>query len=137
MDNERIQIFEQAMETSERLKILAQLQATYRDELLQQEFEAEIVSQLVIEWSRIAFTMTIPREPDQVDESFDEIARRLGLAKDESHSDPSSVPEGEAWLIESDEEAAHSQAVESESNPSGQDHDDPDGGTSIDEARAA
>ncbi len=107
MDDE-LRILHEAMVVKERLKVLAELQATYWDELLVRGFDQSIAEQLMMEWSRHAYGMTFRaiNEPS-LDSELDEL---LGDTADDpphgaqppapprSMGDPSSVPPGEPWL---------------------------------------
>ena len=108
MDDE-LRILHEAMVVKERLKVLAELQATYWDELLARGFDQGIAEQLMMEWSRHAYGMTFRAINEQnLDADLDEL---LGDALGDepplgaqppppprTSGDPSSVPPGEPWL---------------------------------------
>lgn len=102
MDDE-LRMLHEAMVVKDRLKVLAELQATYWDELLARGFDQSIAEQLMLDWSRHAYGMTFRSMPDpSVDAGLDEL---LGVPGPGAHppeslsgSDPSRVPPGEPWL---------------------------------------
>jgi hypothetical protein len=94
MDDE-LKILHEAMVVKERLRVLAELQATYWEELLARGFDQSIAEQLMMDWSRHAYGMTFRAMPEpNLDAQLDEL---LGTAAP-SLGDPSSVPPGEPWL---------------------------------------
>ena len=108
MDDE-LRILHEAMVVKERLKVLAELQATYWDELLARGFDQGIAEQLMMEWSRHAYGMTFRAINEQnLDADLDELlGDALGdepphgaqpPAPPRTSGDPSSVPPGEPWL---------------------------------------
>ncbi len=108
MDDE-LRILHEAMVVKERLKVLAELQATYWDELLARGFDQGVAEQLMMEWSRHAYGMTFRaiNEPS-LDSELDELLGDGPVeelpqgaqppAPPRSLGDPSSVPPGEPWL---------------------------------------
>lgn len=126
MDDD-LKLLNEAMVLKDRLRMLAELQASYWQSLVDQGFDQGTAEQLVLDWSRHAYDMTlrslpttqsIDRELDellagedasrtpQVDEpAQDDVAGR-GTSFDGSQtsasvrhlSDPSRVPPGEPWL---------------------------------------
>lgn len=123
MDDE-LRILHEAMVVKERLKVLAELQSTYWEELLARGFDQGVAEQLMMEWSRHAYGMTFRAisEPS-LDQEIDEL---LGFdvpvdpphgaqppAPPRNSGDPSSVPPGEPWLqlvqeLEAEDEDADS-----------------------------
>jgi hypothetical protein len=103
MDDE-LRILHEAMVVKDRLRVLAELQATYWEELLARGFEQGIAEQLMLEWSRHAYGMTFRSMPDPgLDAELDELlapsSPAAGAQPDRPASnDPSSVPPGEPWL---------------------------------------
>ena len=116
MDDE-LRILHEAMVVKERLRVLAELQGTYWDELIARGFDGSVAEQLVLEWSRHAYGMTFRSVPEpSMDAGLDELlgdiepAGPSGGARPEpghrahkdapvrSAGDPSSVPPGESWL---------------------------------------
>lgn len=108
MDDE-LRILHEAMVVKERLKVLAELQATYWDELLARGFDQGVAEQLMMEWSRHAYGMTFRAINDPgLDAELDELLGDspieqppLGAqppAPPRTSGDPSSVPPGEPWL---------------------------------------
>lgn len=101
--DEDLRNLHETMVFKDRLRMLADLQATYQGELLSRGFEPEIAEQLMLEWSRSAFSMTFRSIPEpQLDEQLDELlgdpdAPAIG-AQPSLGTDPSSVPPGESWL---------------------------------------
>jgi hypothetical protein len=100
--DEELRILHEAMVVKDRLRVLAELQASYWEELLARGFDQSIAEQLMLEWSRHAYGMTFRAlpEPTQLDDL-------LGHAPDGAQppappssgsGDPSSVPPGEPWL---------------------------------------
>ena len=102
--DEEIRILHEAMVIKERLRVLAELQSTYWDELLERGFEQSVAEQLMLEWSRHAYGMTFRALPDpHATETLDELLLDTpgGLAASAQPgggSDPSRVPPGEPWL---------------------------------------
>lgn len=105
MDDE-LRMLHEAMVIKERLRVLAELQASYWEELLARGFDQSIAEQLMLEWSRNAYGMTMRSLPEPaIDE---ELFRLLGPAQpdgaprppqgDRPIGDPSRVPPGEPWL---------------------------------------
>jgi hypothetical protein len=108
MDDE-LRILHEAMVVKERLKVLAELQATYWDELLGRGFDQGVAEQLMMEWSRHAYGMTFraitePSLDSELDELLgdgpaDELPQGAQPpAPPRTSGDPSSVPPGEPWL---------------------------------------
>jgi hypothetical protein len=117
MDDE-LRILHEAMVVKDRLRVLAELQATYWEELLARGFESGIAEQLMLEWSRHAYGMTFRALPEpSIDSELDELLGDLPAppvgaqpARPEGTKagDPSRVPPGEPWLqlvqdVEADE----------------------------------
>ncbi len=101
--DEELRILHEAMVIKDRLKVLAELQSTYWEELLARGFDASVAEQLMVEWSRHAFGMTFRALPEPVvHDDLDELLGRAGsigrTALPASGGDPSSVPPGEPWL---------------------------------------
>ncbi len=102
--DEEIRILHEAMVIKERLRLLAELQSTYWDELLERGFDQSVAEQLMLEWSRHAYGMTFRAMPEpDTGESLDELLLDTpgGLeaaAQPRGIGDPSSVPPGEPWL---------------------------------------
>lgn len=112
MDDE-LRMLHEAMVVKDRLKVLAELQAAYWEELLARGFDQSIAEQLMMEWSRHAYGMTFRAMPEpSLDSELDELLG-TGPVRDDAHapepgaqppkpfrssSDPSSVPPGEPWL---------------------------------------
>jgi hypothetical protein len=113
MDDE-LKIMHEAMVVKERLRVLAELQAAYWDELLARGFDQSIAEQLMMDWSRHAYGMTFRAMPDpSLDAGLDELLGGMGSsavsAQSDGSGDPSRVPPGEPWLqlvqdIESDDD---------------------------------
>jgi len=106
MDDE-LRMLHEAMVVKDRLRVLAELQASYWEALLAQGFEPAVAEQLMVEWSRHAYGMTFRALPEpRFDQSFDDLlaldqAPDLGAqpaAPSGSFGDPSNVPPGEPWL---------------------------------------
>lgn len=105
--DEELRILHEAMVVKDRLRLLAELQATYWDELLARGFDQSVAEQLMLEWSRHAYGMTFRALPEpSLDSQLDDLlghshAPPLGAqppAPPRSGSDPSRVPPGEPWL---------------------------------------
>jgi hypothetical protein len=104
MDDE-LWMLHDAMVVKDRLRVLAQVQSTYVRELVELGFEQSLAEQLMVEWSRHAFAMTIP-VPSEHGRGFDlhELAASLNdestrrIVAEAAGEDPSSVPKGEPWL---------------------------------------
>jgi hypothetical protein len=101
--DEELRILHEAMVVKDRLRVLAELQATYWEELLARGFEAGIAEQLMLEWSRHAYGMTFRALPDpQLESDLDDLLRPADGAQPprpaRDGSDPSRVPPGEPWL---------------------------------------
>lgn len=97
MDDE-LRILHEAMVVKERLRVLAELQATYWEELLARGFDHGIAEQLMMDWSRHAYGMTFRALPEP---SIDTELDRLLASTDQGTTDmgdPSRVPPGEPWL---------------------------------------
>jgi hypothetical protein len=126
MDDE-LRILHEAMVVKERLKVLAELQSTYWEELLARGFDQGVAEQLMMEWSRHAYGMTFRAMPEpSLDSELDELLGAAPAAPSVSDTppdgaqpprpprslgDPSSVPPGEPWLqlvqdTESDDDAS-------------------------------
>jgi hypothetical protein len=113
MDDE-LRILHEAMVVKDRLRVLAELQATYWDELLSRGFEQGIAEQLMLEWSRHAYGMTFRAvsEPG-FDSELDDLLGPVEGAQPSRPApsrdgDPSSVPPGEPWLqLVQDEDLAN------------------------------
>ena len=107
MDDE-LRILHEAMVVKDRLRVLAELQATYWEELIARGFESSVAEQLMLEWSRHAYGMTFRALPEpSVDSELDELLRGVPSPPDgaqpprpegSSSGDPSRVPPGEPWL---------------------------------------
>lgn len=103
MDDE-LRMLHEAMVVKDRLRVLAELQATYWEELLARGFDQSIAEQLMLDWSRHAYAMTFPSTPDRsVEAGLDELLGTPASAARptppvEPGSDPSRVPPGEPWL---------------------------------------
>ena len=105
MDDE-LRMLHEAMVIKERLRVLAELQAAYWDELLARGFHESIAEQLMFEWSRNAYGMTMRSLPEPVID--EELFRLLGPSQPDRApeppmtsrpvGDPSRVPPGEPWL---------------------------------------
>lgn len=103
--DEELRMLHEAMVVKERLRVLAELQSSYWEELLARGFDQSIAEQLMLDWSRHAYGMTFRALPDPAAEvSLDDL---LGGAAGSSSStpsaeragsDPSRVPKGEPWL---------------------------------------
>lgn len=125
MDDE-LRLLHEAMVVKERLRVLAELQATYWDALLSRGFDQAIAEQLMVDWSRHAYGMTFRAiaEPS-IDAGLDDLlgAPGVGAQPPEPNSklgDPSSVPPGEPWLqlvqdVETDEVEEDSTSVDAPS----------------------
>lgn len=130
MDDE-LRILHEAMVVKDRLRMLAELQAAYRDALVEHGFDQSLIEQLVLEWSRQAYGITFRSMPEpSMDASLDELLggvdaadmpeapRSAGPAKPfRAKDDPSRVPPGEAWLqlVQDDDDAdAHARGDEDE-----------------------
>jgi hypothetical protein len=102
--DEELRILHEAMVIKDRLKVLAELQSTYWEELLARGFDTSIAEQLMVEWSRHAFGMTFRAMPEPtVEDDLDELLGRAGsigprALPDRGSGDPSRVPPGEPWL---------------------------------------
>lgn len=104
--DEELRILHEAMVIKDRLRLLAELQATYWEELLARGFDQSIAEQLMMEWSRHAYGMTFRSLPEPSLEA--ELDDLLGFdlppvgaqppVPSRSSSDPSRVPPGEPWL---------------------------------------
>lgn len=99
MDDE-LRILHEAMVLKDRLRVLAELQSTYWEELLARGFDQGIAEQLLVEWSRNAYGMTFRALPEpQLEQDLDDLlgpAQPAGPAA--AGDDPTSVPPGEPWL---------------------------------------
>lgn len=104
--DEELRILQEAMMIKDRLRLLAELQATYWEELQSRGFDASISEQLMMEWSRHAYAMTFRALPvPSVDQELWDL---LGpetpeegaqpQAPPRQGADPSRVPPGEPWL---------------------------------------
>lgn len=101
--DEELRILHEAMVVKDRLRVLAELQASYWEELLARGFEHGIAEQLMLEWSRHAYGMTFRALPEpHLDSQLDDLlSPGLGAqpaGPERSGSDPSRVPPGEPWL---------------------------------------
>lgn len=101
--DEELRILHEAMVIKDRLRVLAELQAAYWEELLARGFDASIAEQLMMEWSRHAYGMTFRSMPDPALDTqlSDLLTKPLDGAQPpaaSSSSDPSRVPPGEPWL---------------------------------------
>ncbi len=110
MDDE-LRILHEAMVVKERLKVLAELQSSYWDELLARGFDQSVAEQLMMEWSRHAYGMTFRAiDGSSIDAGIDDLLGTVPSsveappdgaqppAPPRSSGDPSSVPLGEPWL---------------------------------------
>jgi hypothetical protein len=100
--DEELRMLHEAMVVKDRLRVLAQLQSAYWDELLARGFDQSIAEQLMLDWSRHAYGMTFRALPDVGGHvALDDL---LGVPSDGAQpapptgSDPSRVPPGEPWL---------------------------------------
>lgn len=104
---DELRMLQEAMVLKDRLRVLAELQASYHEELLARGFDASVAEQLMMDWSRHAYSMTFRALPEPAID--DELADLLGTTGPTqpafgaqparpSMGDPSSVPPGEAWL---------------------------------------
>lgn len=100
--DEELRILHEAMVVKDRLRVLAELQASYWEELLARGFDQSIAEQLMLEWSRHAYGMTFRAlpEPTQLDDLLGHVADGAQPLAPSSRepSDPSRVPPGEPWL---------------------------------------
>ena len=98
--DEELRILHEAMVVKDRLRVLAELQATYWEELLARGFDQSIAEQLMLEWSRHAYGMTFRAlpEPTMLDDLLGHGADSAPTPPRNSANDPSSVPPGEPWL---------------------------------------
>ncbi|MCW2924682.1 MAG: hypothetical protein JWM98_2086 [Thermoleophilia bacterium] len=106
MDDE-LRTLHEAMVVKDRLRMLAELQATYWEDLLARGFDGNFAEQLVLDWSRHAYGMTLRSMPEpSLDAGLDDLLGRdlpepAAGAQPEApraDSDPSRVPPGEPWL---------------------------------------
>jgi hypothetical protein len=118
MDDE-LRILHEAMIVKDRLRVLAELQAAYRDSLVDHGFDQTMIEQLVLDWSRQAYSMTFRAMPEpSLEASLDELLGGVEADLPEpprsagptptfrSVDDPSRVPPGEPWLqLVQDDEA--------------------------------
>ena len=116
MDDE-MRMLNDVMAVKERLRVLAELQASYLEDLLARGLEQSTAEQLMMDWSRHAYGMTFHELPaPSIDQELFEL---LGPSMDDvvsagpsgtpSPDDPSRVPPGEPWLqlvqdVEEDDE---------------------------------
>jgi hypothetical protein len=109
MDDD-VQMLHEALVLRDRLRLLASLQADYRDALAEHGFDQSLMEQLLVEWSRLAYPLTM-RAVEQRRDGDSDLDRLLAnlmshAAVDAPTDDPSSVPPGEPWLkLVEDEEA--------------------------------
>ena len=102
--DEELRILHEAMVIKDRLRVLAELQATYWEELHARGFDSSIAEQLMMEWSRHAYGMTFRALPEPTLDSqlSDLLTEPLDgaqpAAPPRQGSDPSRVPPGEPWL---------------------------------------
>jgi hypothetical protein len=102
--DEELRILHEAMVVKERLRLLADLQVTYWEELLSRGFDQSMAEQLMMEWSRHAYGMTFRALPDPTSTFSSELGDLLGPEAGAqppappTGGDPSSVPSGEPWL---------------------------------------
>lgn len=103
MDDE-LRMLHEAMVVKDRLRVLAELQASYWESLLAQGFEPAVAEQLMVEWSRHAYGMTFRALPEpQFERSLDDLlgldeTPAAGAQPGRPAGDPSSVPPDEPWL---------------------------------------
>lgn len=105
MDDE-LRILHEAMVVKDRLRVLAELQAAYWEELLARGFDQSIAEQLMLEWSRHAYGMTFRAMPEpSLDSALGDLLGEPGAPSTGAQpepprpgSDPSRVPPGEPWL---------------------------------------
>lgn len=105
---DELRMLQEAMVLKDRLRVLAELQASYHDELLARGFDASVAEQLMMDWSRHAYGMTFRAVPEPaIDEELEELlgtadARTPGFGAQPPRpgmaGDPSTVPPGEPWL---------------------------------------
>lgn len=106
--DESMRTLHEAMIVKDRLRTLAELQASYYEELTARGFDGSIAEQLLMDWSRHAYAMTFRAMPEP---SLDaQLGDLLAPASPPAHGaqppradgaslgDPSSVPPGEPWL---------------------------------------
>lgn len=140
--DEDLRILHEAMVVSERLRVLAQVQVAYWEELTGRGIESSVAEQLVLEWSRHAYPMTFRALPEPViDGNLDALladADRRTAGSDPSAQppapvavtgDPSSVPPGEPWLqlvdeLPVEELPADDHADEDDASQPASSHDD-------------
>jgi hypothetical protein len=102
MDDELRNLHE-AMVIKERLRVFADIQASYWEALTERGFDGNIAEQLMLDWSRHAYGMTMRSLPDSssADVTLDDLLGAPGAqpaAPTSNVGDPSSVPPGEPWL---------------------------------------
>ncbi|MBC7460476.1 MAG: hypothetical protein H7287_03870 [Thermoleophilia bacterium] len=107
---DELRTLNEALIMKSRLRVLADVQASYLHELAEQGVEAGIAEQLLLDWSRQAFGMTFRSLPDPVlDLDLDALLGRdtpahgaqpprPPVGPDAAADDPSTVPTGEPWL---------------------------------------
>jgi hypothetical protein len=106
---DELRTLNEAMVMKSRLRVLADVQASYLQELADHGVEPGIAEQLLLDWSRQAFGMTFRSLPEP---AFDlDLDALLGTeaplagaqpprpsGPDAVADDPTSVPAGEPWL---------------------------------------
>jgi hypothetical protein len=110
MDDELRNLHE-AMVIKERLRVFADIQASYWEALTERGFDGNIAEQLMLDWSRHAYGMTMRSLPDpsSVEVTLDDLLGAPGAdgpadgaqpagPTSSNVGDPSSVPPGEPWL---------------------------------------
>lgn len=104
---DELRMLHEAMVVKDRLRVLAELQASYWEELLARGFDPSIAEQLMLDWSRHAYGMTFRSLPEpSLDSQLQDllgsdeppVAGAQPPAPPRSGSDPSRVPPGEPWL---------------------------------------
>ena len=103
MDDE-LQILRETMVLKDRLQVLAQLQVSYWQSLLDQGMDPNVAGQIVLDWSRHAYEKTFDAMPSS--RPGDALEDLLGPVHDDPvdartgrvAGDPSSVAPGEPYL---------------------------------------
>ncbi|MCW2974654.1 MAG: hypothetical protein JWN72_2927 [Thermoleophilia bacterium] len=108
---DELRTLNEALIMKSRLRVLADVQASYLHELSEHGVEPGIAEQLLLDWSRQAFGMTFRSLPEPQFGELDLDALlgtdtpahgaqppRPPAGPDAAADDPSSVPSGEPWL---------------------------------------
>ena len=100
---DELRTLNEAMVMKQRLAVLADVQASYLRELGDHGVESGTAEQLLLDWSRQAFSLTFRSLPDPVleldlESLLGAAAPPAGAQPPRPGQDPSRVPPGEPWL---------------------------------------